>query len=1322
MRKVILVTIAMLLGSCMWVGAQTNPQKSAQNKWSLNVVATAHLDTQWRWTIQNTINEYVPATFRNNFKLMQQYPDYVFSFEGAFKYMLLKEYYPDEYRKLKPFVDNGQWRVAGSWVDPVDVNMPSFESLVRHTLYGNGFFQQEFGKMSRDVLLPDCFGFGYALPSIAAHCGLVSFSTQKLTWGSAVGVPFDIGIWEGVDGSTLVAALNPGSYTTEIRGDLSRDTAWTRTIVKQGDSTGLYTAYMYFGTGDTGGSPDSLSVYWLEKSIKSDGPVAVKSIGSDDLAKIVNADKNAHLSRYKGELLMTRHGSGCYTSEAAMKRWNRKNEQLADATERASVIAQTLGVLSYPKEDLKQTWIRFLWHQFHDDLTGTSIPEAYQFSWNDEILTQNRFAGLLENAVEATTPLLDTSVKGVPLVVFNPLAITREDIVEATVVFGGGTAIEAIRVFGADNKEVPSQTIQNYGDSLKVAFAARVPSVGYAVFDVRPDKTPCNIASGLKATSTELENQRYAVKLNEQGDVVSISDKLEKRELLTAPIRLQLLHDKPKQWPAWEVQYEDIIAAPVAYVGEKASIRVVENGPARVAVEVIRHTDKSTFRTVIRLAAGGDRIEFDNDVDWYEREMLLKAAFPLATANENVTYDIGLGTIERGINTPKKYEVPAHQWADMTAPTGDYGVAILNDCKYGWDHPDKGTLRLSLIHTPGVYENWQWVSDERSQDNGHHKFTFALQGHRGDWRNGDVIWQAARLNQPLLAFQTPVHPGKLGKQYSLLSVTSGGREGKSSSSEAAPRVMVNAVKMAEGSKDEVVVRLRELDGKQEENVQVHFAKPIISAREVNGAEEPLGDAQVTKGALITSLKPYQPKAFAVKFAETIDKPTSALLCSPLSLPFNTDGISNDDNRRDGDFDGQGNTLAGELLPDTLWYRGTMFVTGPKKAGMANVVSCSGQTLQLQGSSYDYLDLLAAAVGGPAQALFGFEGIAYRAWIPDYAERIGQWNSRLANGVFQDDPNQIAPSYIDRAPVAWVGTHRHSSKGENEAYQFTYLYHVRLHDLTGLTAIRLPDNPRIKILAATLVKSSFDDIRAAQPLYDVANATVTSIVAARTAFVDKATATISCPVPGAEIYYTIDGSEPTKSSPKYEQPITITESTTLKSRALLAGSDDHFVNTLKFSRLIPKEPVVVAKTVGGLPCRYYEGEWKKLPDFDSLKPARELMMDTVGIPNTARKEDYGLVFAGYVRIPQDGLYDFSISSDDGSVLMVADSLLIDNDGVHGSGEVPGSIALKAGLHPIKVRMFQSKGGQDLQVFIAGPGMEKRLLPSSMLCHEVKGGRR
>jgi alpha-mannosidase len=182
MRKIFIFMFMLVMSSYFTSGIQAVNDSSNQPRRNLYVVGVSHLDTQWRWTIQNTINEYVPATFRDNFKLMQKFPDYVFSFEGAFKYMLLKEYYPEEYERLKPYVANGRWRLAGSWVDAVDVNMPSFESLVRHVLYGNGYFQQEFGKTSRDILLPDCFGFGYALPSIAFHCGLKSFSTQKLSW------------------------------------------------------------------------------------------------------------------------------------------------------------------------------------------------------------------------------------------------------------------------------------------------------------------------------------------------------------------------------------------------------------------------------------------------------------------------------------------------------------------------------------------------------------------------------------------------------------------------------------------------------------------------------------------------------------------------------------------------------------------------------------------------------------------------------------------------------------------------------------------------------------------------------------------------------------------------------------------------------------------------------------------------------------------------------------------------------------------------------------------------------------------------------------
>jgi len=1269
-------------------------------KGTLNVVGVSHLDTQWRWTIQTTIDEYVPNTFRDNVKLLDLYPQYIFSFEGAFKYMLLKEYYPDSNERLKPYIASGRWRVAGSWVDPVDVNMPSFESLVRHTLYGNGYFQQEFGRVSRDVLLPDCFGFGYALPSIAAHCGLKSFSTQKLTWGSAYGVPFDIGLWEGVDGSTLISAINPGSYSRGIDHDLSRDTTWIKRIDSLGNATGLYEGYHYFGTGDIGGAPESTAVAWLEKSAGSDGPLTVKGIGSDDIVDIVAAHPEAKLPRYKGELVMSRHGVGCYSSQAAMKRWNRKNELLADAAERASVVASLFGGLTYPRQTLQDTWNRFLWHQFHDDLTGTSIPQAYEFSWNDELLCLNRFAGILEHAVASSSPALDTRAQGIPLVVYNPLSIVREDIVEATVQYSGG-APKAVRVYDPDGNEVPSQIAETYANSLKIVFLANVPSVGYAVYDVRPSEMPCDMATGLMVDRNRMENNRYLVRINQYGEVASIYDKVERRQLLQWPVMFEYLPDTPKRWPAWEIDYDDISASPRSTHAGSSSVQVIENGPARITLAITQGTDDSKITSYIRLAAGGagDRVVFDNDIDWAEREKLLKASFVMAAPNDSVTYDIGLGTIARGLNHPKLYEVPGQQWADMTSPDGSYGVAVLNDSRYGWDHPDKKTLRLSLIHTPGISPGWEWVGDQRSQDIGRHPVTFAVTGHKGDWREGGVAWQAARLNQPLLAFQTTPHDGKQGKRFSFLTTDN-------------PDVMVTADKYAENG-DDIVVRLRELTGKPQ-NAKIQCATSIASAKELNGVEQFQRDLTVSGGGVDISFTPYQPKTLALHLNNTLAS-VSQPTCQPLTLPYNLDGISLDDNRTDGDFDGKGNTLAGELMPDTLEYEDIPFVIGPKSAAANNIVACQGQEIQIPHGAFNRLYLLMAAVGGQQDLLFAVHGTYIMGWISDYAEPIGQWNNRVSGNLIIEDPDKIAPSYINRDPVGWYGSHRHTASGENEAYRFTYLYLVRLDLPSGAEIVTLPDNPDIRVAAATAVNTTQDDIVAAQPLYDVTNTTMTKILVDRPAFLDATTVRLSCLVPGAEIHYTLDGSDPTFHSPLYEKPLTIARTTTVKARSFKDGADDHYVAVAELTRLVPRSAVIVAAVEPGLLCRYFEGNWVDIPDFEAMPAKRDTVMASVSIPPFARKEGHGLMFTGYIRIPVDGAYTFSTTSDDGSELFIGDTLVVDNGGPHGEQEVFGHVGLSAGWHSIKVAMFQGVGDQVLSVTIQGPGMKKQLIPAEMLFH-------
>ena len=222
---------------------------------TLYLIGYSHLDTEWRWTYPQVIREFLPNTLHQNFDLFPKYPDYVFNWTGSNRYKLMKEYYPDDYAKLKQYAAQGRWFPAGSNVEEGDVDMPSEESIIRQILYGNQFFRRELGTASNEFMIPDCFGFPASLPSIFAHCGLKGFNTQKLTWGSAVGIPFNVGVWEGPDGQSVVAALNPGDYSSGIPGDLSHDQGWIDRVNANGKKSGVYTDFRYYGTGDRGGSP-----------------------------------------------------------------------------------------------------------------------------------------------------------------------------------------------------------------------------------------------------------------------------------------------------------------------------------------------------------------------------------------------------------------------------------------------------------------------------------------------------------------------------------------------------------------------------------------------------------------------------------------------------------------------------------------------------------------------------------------------------------------------------------------------------------------------------------------------------------------------------------------------------------------------------------------------------------------------------------------------------------------------------------------------------------------------------------------------------------
>ncbi len=1133
---------------------------------TLYVVGYAHLDTEWRWEYPQTIGEYLPKTMRNNFAFFEKYPNYIFNFTGANRYRLMKEYYPGDFERLKKYVADGRWFPAGSSMEEGDVNSPNAESIIRQILYGNNWFRKEFGIASEEYMLPDCFGFPASLPSILSHAGIKGFSTQKLSsaWQPAphvggpdspqqtpVGIPFNVGLWEGPDGQTVIAALNPLSYGSQVTYDISKSPPaptptpvvasgapmsnqsrgrpqedWVKRIRINGDLTGVFTDYHYVGTGDVGGSPNENSVRLMEAITTKrkaslaqvgsgqfgqpasapiadsmiqvgDGPINVTWSKADQMfLDILRCCKTDKLPRYKGDLELINHSAGSLTSQAYQKRWNRKNELLADAAEKASVAAEWLGVRSYPRERLNNAWTLVMGGQFHDLLPGTSTPKAFQFAWNDDVIAMNQFAGVLTSATQAVTSGLDTQVKGTAIAVYNPLNVAREDVVEANVTLLNG-ASQGVRVVGPDGREVPAQLSNG-----KVLFVAKVASVGYAVYDLQASDTPSS-STELRVTESSLENARYRVQIDQNGDVSSIFDKKINRELLAAPHRLALSTDNPRQWPAWNMDFEDVQRAPRVFVSGPAKIRVVEKGPVRVSLEVERETEDSRFLQTISLAAGdaGNRVEFGNVIDWKVKQTNLKATFPLTALNKMATYNWDIGTIQRPNAHERQFEVASHQWIDLTDQSGSYGVTVLTDCKYGSDKPDDHTLRLTLVRTPGTRGGY---ADQGSQDWGRHEFIYGLAGHAGDWRVAQTDWHAYRLNQPLIAFESSKHQGPLGKDFSFLRISN-------------PRVRVLALKKAENS-DEWIVRLVEIDGKRADGVRVSFAGPISSAREVNGQEQPLGSATVTKGELITSFTPYQVHSFAVKLAApTVSLPPSQ--SQPVALEYDLSVASRDGRPADGSFDAwpnnqnasQGKALAAEMLPREIVYAGIRFSLAPAGAGTPNAVVPHGQTITLPDGKYNRIYLLAAAANGDQKATFNVGEKSFALTIQDWGGFIGQWDDRrwtqkevqipprtpppgtppdiaaqMQRARTRIDPyaemTGIVPGFIKRTPVAWFASHRHTSDGANEPYAYSYLFAYSLEVPGGARTLVLPNNERIRILAITVANED-GEVRPAQPLYD-----------------------------------------------------------------------------------------------------------------------------------------------------------------------------------------------------------------------------------------------
>ena len=1040
--------VVLFASMCLCVSGAMQAQNSQPNPPKAYIVSDAHLDTQWNWDIQTTIQEYVWNTLNQNLFLLRKYPDYVFNFEGAVKYSWMKEYFPTRYDELKQRIKEGRWHVTGSSWDACDVLVPSAESVLRNILYGQNYYRTEFGTEGTDIFLPDCFGFGWTLPSLAHHCGLIGFSSQKLGWRNHPfygdkKYPFTIGLWKGIDGSQLMFA-HGYDYGHRFKDEDLSKSEELKDLLK--DSP-LNTVYRYYGTGDMGGSPTITSVRAVEKGVKGTGDIKVVSATSDQLYKDY-AGKHDQLPVFDGELLMDVHGTGCYTSQAAMKWYNRQNELLGDAAERAAVAAEWLNQGAYPKSELETSWKRFLFHQFHDDLTGTSIPRAYEFSWNDELISLKQFSDVLTSSVNEVSRLLDTNVKGTPVVLYNALGFAVNDLAEMEVEFA--KAPKGISVYNAEGKKVASQYLGYKDGKAHLLVEASVPATGYAVYDVRTSGEGIVVKN--KQVNT-LENSCYKLTFDANGDIVSLLDKRNGKELVASgkAIRLALFTENESyEWPAWEILKKTLDREPVS-ITDDVKLTLVEDGELRKSLCIEKKHGESVFRQYVRLYEGtrASRIDFYNEIDWRSTNALLKAEFPLAVSNPNATYDLSLGSVQRGNNTVTAYEVYGHYWADLTDRKGDYGVSIMNNGKYGWDKPSDNTLRLTLLHTPKTNKGYTY---QDRQDFGYHTFTYSLLPHQGELNKAEVVSKAEVLNQRLKAFQTDKHKGEMGRTFSMVSSDN-------------PNVIIKALKKAVVS-DEYVVRVYDVAGQGIQSARLTFAGKLASVVETDGTEKEIAKADFSNNTFDVKVNPFSLKTYKIRLAESGVSAYQSK-CLSLELPYDKKCATYNEFRSEADFE-SGYSYAAELLPDSITIDQVTFHLGAPET--YNGLSCKNDTIEIP-EGYNRLYFLAAAASSDDQSLQIACGKHVSEFVvPSYTGFVGQWGHEGHTS-----------GYLKPAQIAYVGTHRHASSGDCP-YEFTYMFKFGMDIPKGVHSIVLPKNENVVIFAATAVAENHAFVKPSTKLF------------------------------------------------------------------------------------------------------------------------------------------------------------------------------------------------------------------------------------------------
>lgn len=731
---------------------QLLPLASLVKQCRISLVGHAHLDLAWLWPISETW-DVAQRTFESVLKLQQEFSELIFCHSTPALYAWIEQHRPDLFAAIQQQVADECWEVVGGlWVEP-ELNLIDGESIVRQLLYGQRYVLEKFGKVSTIAWLPDSFGFCATLPQIFASGGIEYFVTQKLRWNDTTEFPHDAFWWRAPDGTELFSLMSApiGEGIDPIK--------MASYAYKWETKTSLQEALWLPGVGDHGGGPtrDMLEVAkrWQHSPFF---PRLEFTTAQNYLNEISGSP--APLPTWEDELYLEFH-RGCYTTHAAQKRWNRRCEGLLYQAELFASLATLSAGLAYPKAGLEAAWKKVLFNQFHDILPGSSIPQVYvdaNSSWQE---VEQAVSEILQQSLSAIASQIALPIPphpdAKPIVVFNPLNWERSEVVE--ILFPD---LENEQSFDWQICDLGGAEIQSQGRFLgpiqvssgeklimSVSFlASDVPSLGYRVFWL----CPCKPSLHTFEPNTQkfvLENEMLRVTVDPlTGDLSSIFDKTNQREVLSSPgNQLQAFWDSGQYWDAWNID-PDYAQHPLP-PAELLVIHPLESGALRTRVRVVRRIGQSSFSQDYILQVGSPVLEIATTVDWQERQVLVKAAFPLNMEADYATYEIPCGAIRRPTQpkTPAeqaKWEVPALRWADLSAD--GYGVSLLNDCKYGYDS-QLNQLRLTLLRSP----NWP----DPDADRGFHQFSYALYPHGGNWQQAHTVRRGYELNLPLQVMLLP---------------------------------------------------------------------------------------------------------------------------------------------------------------------------------------------------------------------------------------------------------------------------------------------------------------------------------------------------------------------------------------------------------------------------------------------------------------------------------------------------------------------------------------------------------------------------------------